>query len=55
MKFEIVLEDDSPGRKAPVTGEEKRTSTNSTVANDATRLKPEGRLVAEVFNGERNV
>ena len=44
MKYEIVLEDETPRREdtQTVTGEDQRTSWNSTVAGDSTRLKREG-------------
>lgn len=35
-----------------VTWEEQRTSTNSIVANNIARPKPEGRLVADVHKGK---
>lgn len=38
-----------------VTWEEQRTSTNSIVANNIARPKPEGRLVADVHKGKRKV
>lgn len=38
-----------------VTGKEKRTTVNSTVANDTTRPKPKQCLVADVHKGERKV
>lgn len=37
------------------TGEGPSTSTNSTIDNDAIRLKPKGLLVADVHTNERIV
>lgn len=44
-----------PGWKHSVPGTEERTRTPNIVANDASRAKPNGCLVAEVPKGERKV
>ena len=48
MKQEIVLKDETPGLESTqsMAGEEQRTNTNSFVANDTTRLKLKGHLMA---------
>lgn len=38
-----------------VTGKEQWTSTNSIIANDKTKTKQEGHLVADVHKGQRKV
>ena len=57
MQQEIQLEDETPRSESyqSTTGEEPRTSTSSTVTNDATRLKPKDSLVADVHRPERKV
>lgn len=52
-----VLEDETSRSESThsATGEGPSTSTNSSVDNDATRLKPKGLLVAEVHKNERIV
>lgn len=54
-EIEIVLKDKTPRSKSTqtATGEKDKTSTNSTIANNATRPKPEGRLAGDVHKGDR--
>lgn len=48
MKYDIVLKDKTLRLESTltVTGEKQRLSSNSTVANDMTKSKPERHLVA---------
>ena len=55
MKQEIVLQDETLRSESTPPGEEPRTSTNITVTNDSTGLKPNVFLEADVHRGERKV
>ena len=54
MKCKAVVKDETSRMESPQTlnGEEQRTITNSTVANDATGPEPEALPAADVHKGK---
>ena len=57
MKEEIVLEDETPRSESSQSAPWKQQdiSMNSSVANDAARVKLKGHLIADMHRNERKV